>query len=68
MHMTKPKKVIKRNNKTGKFRPLTVGDVEKSSGVKFNAPAELTLVEYFEKTSAKPLGDLLKEAQRHLLK
>ena len=48
--------------------PLTVGAIEKETGVKYNAPSNQTLVNYLNKHAAKPLGDLLQAAETELAK
>lgn len=66
--MTMKSKKVVRSSRSGRYVPLTVGQAEKRSGVKYDAPADQTLVEYLNKHGSRALGDLLQRTEKHLAK
>jgi hypothetical protein len=64
---SKPVVKVVRNAKTGKYRPLTVGSVEKESGFKSSVSSKSMKVStYFKNEGFAPLGKAMERVERNL--
>ncbi len=67
--MSQLKKSIKKSSVASKYKPLTVGSVEKETGYKSNIKAKnLRISEYFKKEGFGPLGEALEKIEHGLAK
>jgi len=64
--MSVPKKSQTKSPKSGKYQPLTIGDVEKQSGTKLGVPPNTKATTYLNDSGLPSLGRVLQRVEHKL--